>query len=594
VFPPRVRVWLSVCALGQLALLYGLAVLRFQSVHQRTFDLALYTRVAWGLGRFDWSTPALHVEPLGAHLSPALLVLGLLGRLLPTVHVLLFTQALGMALCVFPVARIGARHMGRQGIWVAAAAWLLYPNLVHVASYEFHPGSLAVLPICWAFDALDRGHVRHLSFACFAVLCCREDLGLMCAIFALLHYTRFARREALWLSGGCLLYMVVATTIVLRHAPDNGSLAQHFGVWGGSPFGVLSTLLHHPARVLAHFRAPERLWYVPRLLALLSFFPLRAARLLLPAVPYLALNMLSAFPTTQQQFSHYLTPVVPALVIAGVVGVTAVRKKPIFVLWLITLALGHYTLGGSPLSRDFERAAFASDAHTLAAQAVLAAIPAGESAQAPDPLLPHLAERAHIYRAAPPLQDARFVVVDVSHRHKYAGREDLLRTSEEPLVRDLLASSDHGLLVYAPPYALFERGRAARSAPGVRQCFVTEAQPPGVRINSCLSAVDASLDKQTLTLTLRAHGSCPADLALRFGEHDAPYHLELLCGGALSPAQLKEGDLIRSRYQLLGKKELVAADSGELWLGTVRADGTTLAPDDPLAVPVPVRHHQAP
>jgi len=285
---------------------------------------------------------------------------------------------------------------------------------------------------------------------------------------------------------------------------------------------------------------------------------------------------------------------VEALVIAGVVGVTAVRKKPIFVLWLITLALGHYTLGGSPLSRDFERAAFASDAHTLAAQAVLAAIPAGESAQAPDPLLPHLAERAHIYRAAPPLQDARFVVVDVSHRHKYAGREDLLRTSEEPLVRDLLASSDHGLLVYAPPYALFERGRAARSAPGVRQCFVTEAQPPGVRINSCLSAVDASLDKQTLTLTLRAHGSCPADLALRFGEHDAPYHLELLCGGALSPAQLKEGDLIRSRYQLLGKKELVAADSGELWLGTVRADGTTLAPDDPLAVPVPVRHHQAP
>lgn len=592
-FPLRVRLWLSLAALGQLSLLYGLAAARFHTVHQRTFDLALYARVAWGFARADLSSQVLHMQPLGAHISPVLLPLGLLGRLLPTVHVLLFSQALCIALCVFPVARVGARHMGRQGIVLAVAAWLLYPNLVHVGSYEFHPGSLAVLPICWAFDALDRGHARHLTWACVAIFCCREDLGPMCAIFALLLYARFARREALWLIAGSLLYTAVAAGIVLRHAPENGSLAQHFGVWGGSPLGVVSTLFSDPARVLAHFRAPERLWYLPRLLALLSFFPLRAGRLLLPALPYLALNMLSAFPSAQQQYSHYLTPAVPALVIAGIVGVTAVRKRPIFVLWLFTLALGHYALGGSPVSRDFERAAFVEDAQTRAARAVLAAIPAGESVQAPDALLTHLVERKVLRRTAPPLEDVRYLVLDLSHRDRFARRETLLRTSEEPFVRELLARTDYGVLLHAPPYALLERGLPARDAPVARSCLSSGDEAAGVPLNRCLSAVSAALTGETLVLTVRATGRCPADLALRFGEQSAPYHVELLCNGLLSPALLQPGDLVRARYPL-GKRDLAAARTGELWLGALRSDGKTLDPGDPLAVPLRVRHAEEP
>jgi uncharacterized membrane protein len=595
VFSRRVRLWLGLVCLAWFALLFGLAEARFVNVHNRTFDLALYARIAWGLSGGDLSTQVLDSVPLGTHISPVLLPLGVLGRLFGTVHVLLSAQALCVALCVFPIARIGARHMGRPGLTMGVAAWLLYPNLCHVAAYEFHPGTLAVLPMCWAFDALDRGQLRDLSLCCAALLLCREDLGAMAVIFALLAFMRFQQRGALWLGGCCALYTALATSIVLAHAPAVGSLDQHFGVWGGSPLGVFSALVHDPARVLAHFRAPEKLLYLPRLLAVLSFFPLRAGRLLLPAAPYLALNLLSAFPTSAQQYSHYLTPAVPALVVAGVVGATALRKRALRALWFFTLALGHYAMGGSPLSRDFEREAFRADAASHAARAVLAEIGPQQSVQAPDALLPHLAERPTLRRAPPPLHDTRYVVLDVSHRQRYARREDLLRTSEEPFVRAFFARADHGLVAYAPPYALFERGRAQRASAAVQSCF----EPPTLTsaseraLSACIALRAATLEQDTLHLTLVARGPCPVDLALRFGTTERPGRVELLCGGRLSPAQLAAGDVLRSSH-LLDAKTARAARSGLLWIGVLRENGEPPSAADPFAVPLAPGQHAAP
>jgi uncharacterized membrane protein len=593
------------CAGLQAATLYGLAAARFESVHQRTFDLALYTRIAFGLAHGDLQSRVLYTVPLGTHLSPVLWPLGLLGRALaalgllgpsPTVHVLLLVQALSVGLCVYPLARIGARHMGRTGMHLALCAWLLYPNLFHVGTYEFHPGTLAVLPICWAYDALERGHLHDLGACCVGMLACREDLGAMGVIFALLLYARFRRQAALGLSGACFAYSALATWLVLHNAPAHGSLDQHFGSWGGSPLGVFGALFEDPGRVLAHFRAPSRLLYLPRLLAVLSFFPLRAAWLLLPAAPALGLNLLSGFPTACEQFSHYLTPAVPALVVSGLVGASAIRKQAFRVMWVLTLALGHYALGGSPLSHDFDRQAFRADASSAAARRVLAEIPAHASAQAPDPLLPHLAERSTLRRAPPPDPAIDMVVLDVSHRSRFAGREDLLRTTEEPVLRAFSAQGSHGLRVYAPPYALFERGLPPRSAPAASGCFEKHADPvtePGMMLTSCLSALDAELHKETLTLRLLVHAACRPDLALRFGTEDAPWRVELPCEGRISPVQLRAGDVLRSSH-LLRPKELDAARRGAIWLGTLRADGKGVEPDDPLAVAVRVLPQEAP
>jgi len=262
-----------------------------------------------------------------------------------------------------------------------------------------------------------------------------------------------------------------------------------------------------------------------------------------------------------------------------------VRKRFLRMLWFATLGIAHHALGGSPLSRDFDRAAFLPDAATLAAQQVLSQIPPTASVQAPDPLLPHLAERHEVRRAPPPEATSAYVVVDVSHRARYARQEVLLRTREEPRVRALLARPDHALLAYAPPYALFARGRDARTSGAAAGCLTSGrlANAAAVRITSCLSVEHATRTDTELRLSLRASAACPEDLGLRFGADPLPARVELLCGGLLSPALLREGDVVRFRYALTPNESAAIAARG-LWLGALRASGAPVEAGDPPAL----------
>jgi hypothetical protein len=92
---------------------------------------------------------------------------------------------------------------------------------------------------------------------------------------------------------------------------------------------------------------------------------------------------------------------------------------------------------------------------------------------------------------------------------------------------------------------------------------------------------------------MRAERSCPSDLALRIGPEQSPYHVELLCGGKLSPAQLQRGDRVETVIELYAHERRLASQ-GAIWVGAVRANGKALDPGDPLAVRVPVRQHGPP
>ncbi len=589
---------------------FSLALLRWEQVHQRTFDLALYARAAWGLAHGDLWVPIIDMHVLGAHVAPVLGVLGLLGRFFGTVPVLLAAQCLAVAACIYPLARIGQRRMGAPGVLLAVSAWLLYPNLGHVTTYEFHPGTLALLPMCWGFEALERRRLGRLAWACLGVLACRDDFGLACVLLALLFAVQWRDRRALWLALGTLLYTAFAVWLSVHFAPKVGSLSLHFGVWGGSPLGVFRMLAHDPARVWAHFAKPERLLYLPHLLAPLCFFALRAPRLLLPALPYVALNLLSEFPTTLEQYSHYLSPAVPAIVVASVVGFALIvrdmgrwARALLGAVWGLALAVASYRFGGLPWSRDFDAPAFRADAATDAARAVLARIPAGASVQAPDALLPHLVERKVVKRGPPPEARTDYVVLDVSHRQRFAQREDLLRTSEEPGVRRWLARTDHALLVYAPPYALLARGQEPRTSAAVQPYFLPAEPSTGaeLKLTSCLAVESAVLDEDRratlehhwLVLTVRAQHACAPDLALKLGASPEAGRVDLLFDGVVSPALLREGDRLRSVH-VLDARTAAAMRANGVWVGVVRSSGARPDPGDPVTVLAPAPPYPRP
>lgn len=589
------------------ALTLVLALMRFASVHNQTFDLALYARLAWGL---------VHGEPwdpiangLG-HLPFVLLPLGGLGALFGTVPTLLAAQSLALALAAWPLSLIGARRFGPTGGVAAAIAYLLYPNLGHVATYEFHPGNIAMLPLAYALATLDEPQApphrqtRALVWLCVAVVACRASLALQTAVIGAIALRRWPswRRGALGLLAGSAGYFALSLAVQpLLGGALAASTDLHYGQWGGSPLGVLPALVRDPGLVAAHLLAPERASYLLRVLAPLALLPLLAPRYLAVALPPLALNLLSAFPTAQQLYSHYLTPAVPPLVAAALAGADRARAwlarvRPVHaaragqalpIALCIACAAGGWIAGGLPFSRDFDPAPFRGDAATRTRRQLLARIPPEVSVQAPDPLLPHLAERTQVHRAPPPERGTQLVVLDVSHRARFAARGSLLRTVEEPNVRRWLARDDHRVVFAQGDLLMLERGLSPRGGLVARYFAGLAPAHSGRALTACLDVRQARLEGRQLQLEFVANGPCPGDLAIRFGADAAPKRVELLFDGLLSPLHLGRGDRVRSSYAL-SDAELERLKRTDLYVGALRSSGARPRPSDPVALPIPL------
>lgn len=576
----------------------ALGLLRWSTFHNETFDLAFYVRMAWGLARFEFWDPIVGAHVFGLHLSPVLVLLGVFGYwpgALPPV--LILVQAFCLAAAALPLARFAARRLGDPGAVAVAAAWWLHPTPGHVGSFEVHPGTMAVLPLAWAVDAVDRGCARELVLASVGVLLCREDLGLVLAAICTVAVVRRPElRFTAVLVGAAALGWVAFFALVLlpELGPPVGSMQLHFGDWGDSLGEVLRHLWTHPEDLIAHLGAPRRLFYPAALLAPLAFLPLLRPWWLLAAAPPLGINLLSSFPTTLDLDVHYLVPALPGLFAAAVEGAGALARAGAgrfgaVIVWVAAAAGAQVVAGATPLSPRFTPEAFRFDEDSRAAAAALAAIPPEASVQAPDPLLPHLAERRRVHRAPPPERGVDRVVLDAAHRARFAGREDLLRTEQEPFLRTWLARPDHRLIAAPGRYLVLAREPAGDlPAVGHRWRVGRTDQPDaGLRLSETLVLRAAALSRDVLRLELAAGGPAPSDLAVRLGTGYRPHRVDLLFDGELSPAALEAGWVVESRHRLTpGERRRIEA--GGLRVGLLRQSGARPAPGDPTAVSVPL------
>lgn len=581
---------------GAMAGLVGaLAWARWSTFHNETFDLAFYGRMAWGMARGELWEPIVGAHVFGLHVSPVLFPLGALGVVVgETVPVLLVAQAVALGATAWPLARMGYRRLGNAGAVAGAAAWLLYPNIGHVGSFEFHPGTLAVLPMAYLLDALDRGSARGLVLSAVGVLLCREDLALVTTMAGLVAWRGVPelRRAGAVLAGSSLAYLLLFLLVLLPMlGPERGSMQLHFRKWGDGAVEIVTTIVTRPGMLLAHLGEPRRLGYLAWLLMPLAFLPLLRPRWLLIASPVLAMNLLSEWPTAVALDSHYQTTLLPMLVAGAIdgAGVVARQLRPALVVVGLVACAGatHLLAGGTPIAADWDPGDYTADERSAAAARVLSRVPENVPVQAPYALMPHLVERGRIGPPPPPDRDYDVVILDTWHRLRYAHREDLLRTTEEPPVRDWLARDDYGLVAAEAPYLLLIRGADPRGGPAERY-LVGEANPAeGRRLAACVALLDARIDGGRLVLDLVARDACPRDLAVRIGTRDErrPRRVDLLFDGLLSPEHLRRGDRLRSVHPLSPDERTRIARRG-LRIGALRSSGARPEHADPVAVDV--------
>ncbi len=436
--------WLAGAGAGLYLLIYAtLAVLRHRSYHSLGFDLGLFDQILWSTtqGRLLESTMS-QAQPiphslLGAHFSPIFILIVPFYYAYPHPETLLVIQTIALALGAWPVYLLAKLKLpaGYPLLWVLV--YFLFIPLAYINLFDFHEVALAVAPLGFALFFLESGRrAWFLVFLLFTFLV-KEEMGLIGAGFG--AYALLGKRD--WKLGlgtllGSLATFALLTQVVIPYYAGGSSypyISLRYADVGGSPLGILRTLVTDPLRIAHVLLQAKKAFFVIGIFGPvlgISAFAGSAAILLLPTLGYL---LLSGYEPQFEFTSQYSAPLIPLVIGTSIIAMARLPKavqRPAAVAVLVSSLVFSWAFGDLPYSRKFDRGLFQTQSRYTTFLPSLAQIPSDARVSAEDGFPSHLSERRHIYDwSHEGAQDAGWIVLD------YAGSNYNMAVFEADVAR---------------------------------------------------------------------------------------------------------------------------------------------------------------
>jgi len=402
-----VVVWVAAAAYA--ALVGAASLARHYAIRSGGYDLGIFDQAVWLLGHGHEPLSTIRGRNLFAdHFQPALVLLAPLGALGVTPAALLVLQALLLA-SASPVLYALARARGAsEGLALAVAVlWLASPLTQWANLFDWHPET--AVPLLLALGALELERGRRWGFVVTAVVASsvKEDVCLVYLVWGLVLAAGGLRRFGLAVAGAAAVWFVAATETVRAFGGNFDYYSARFGGERGSSLGaVFLTLAHHPSATLSDAATAANAKILIALVACSGGLALLAPRMLLPAVPALLANVLSAY--TYQHDLHFQYQLVPAGVfaVASAYGAgtltrrVAPRTQRIAAGVLVAGAVV-VTVAAAPAVKELRIDARASPVRDAKKRA-LSLIPASAPVAAAPELVSHLAHRREVYQLPEP------------------------------------------------------------------------------------------------------------------------------------------------------------------------------------------------
>jgi uncharacterized membrane protein len=426
---PHALLWSAIAAYA--VAFSALSVLRHRGFQTGRFDLGNMVQAVWSTAHGHplqvTSLRGDQASRLAAHFDPILAAFAPLWLVWPSPDALLAAQAVAIALGALPVFWLARKHLGSQHAALGfALAYLLYPPTQWLTLNEFHPVALACPLLLFAVWYLDEG--RLIPFAIFAALAVttKEEIGFVVAGLGLWYALQHHRRA----EGGVIFALgaaaaLVAIEVVVPHFNRAGSSSffSRYSEVGGSPAGILHTVVHDPWRLVTTAVTGRGLGYLARLLLPLGLLALFAPLFLLAALPELAINLLSAATSQTSIRFHYTAGLIPILIAGSIFGAARLLRNrpdlrvPVATGALVLAIAANYALGAIPVWRYFpggeQAQAYAArvTTHDRIAALGLRLIPPHAVVSATNTLGAHLSARRRLL-SFPYIQDATWVAAD--------------------------------------------------------------------------------------------------------------------------------------------------------------------------------------
>jgi uncharacterized membrane protein len=282
------------------------------------------------------------------------------------------------------------------------AVYLLQPVVFNVNLFDFHPEVIAIPCLLAAVWAARAGNLLGFTIAIVITLGCRDSLALNITVMGIWLMIFENRRGAGAIALGLgLIWFYLATQWVIPSFRSGGveSIAR-YAEFGDSIPAILASLVLRPQLLISRLATGDNLFYLA-LLFIPWVWGLKLGRSLLPllpALPNLAMNLLTTYYPQKDLVHQYSLPIIPFLWLAALCAVSSQNgsktpwwrtQRPILIWSTIGfLCLAKYSyIGGKYLAN--------LDTWQASTRAI-AQIPAQASVLATAKLAPHLAHRSQL------------------------------------------------------------------------------------------------------------------------------------------------------------------------------------------------------
>ncbi len=407
------------------------------------FDQSFYTTTR-GMFFFNDFENMSH---FGIHNSAVFILLLPIYRLGGFAALALLMTAL-LALGAWPLYLLARKRLS-AGVGVCFALMYLIYAPLHGVNYDqsFHELGFAVAPLMFAiYFFLDRRY-RWMWVGLLLAMICKEDGGFTVAFFGLMgllaawvqgwilapptEASQSARRRLLFHS---LVMVAVGTAwvllsvfIIIPHfragVGDYGYFQERYGYLGSSLGEVMIALMTRPGLWIPRVLEWPRISYLLEFVVPTAFLCLGAPLLLVPAIPTLAINMLSTFGAMVTSGSRYPSMLIPFFWSAAVLGLWRIlsrvsdpdRRRRIERRWvntaMVLTILLSLAFNPTPLNDPFHRLPPLTS-HSRLVDQLAARIPPSASVSTHPGPSQRLSRRMHCYCGYRPGVD--YILVDQS------------------------------------------------------------------------------------------------------------------------------------------------------------------------------------
>jgi uncharacterized membrane protein len=309
------------------------AVLRYDTFKATAFDLGNMDQVLWNTihGRFfqftnqaaDWYGPPTR---LAIHFEPIILPLSLLYLFHADPRILLVFQTLVLVAGAVPVFLLTRKYLRDWPLLAAfmAGAYLLSPALLGLNIFDFHPVALATPLLLYALLALEYKRYIWFLIACIFAAACKEDVPLAVAGLGILVVWKYKlpRLGTVLIVGGLLWSLLAFKEIIPHFYPglQGNNYWYRYEELGSSPGAAIENILLHPWILFTTFITLDRIYYLFGLVRSAGFLALLAPEWLIPALPSLAVNLLSTDSLLYSGVFHYNAVIIPFVMLASIHG----------------------------------------------------------------------------------------------------------------------------------------------------------------------------------------------------------------------------------------------------------------------------------